>query len=211
VGFISDLINSQTRTDEYYLSLGKFVHYYARVESVTHLAFPFLTGTPLEKAQIIKSGHQLGHVISLTKSLMPLSKTSKKVQQKLLRTFTQMELISQFRHNVLHRGAKLQPNGKLKSTNAATMKTFDNYEAYEFDLSVLDNATADLKKILTQLVALGLREPKNEPLNPILADRALWPPWLYKPLKPSVPQKKPMKQNHAKTPARLLRPQSSRE
>jgi hypothetical protein len=112
--------------------------------------------------------------------------------------FTQLNLISEFRDRVVHRGADPQPGNIFFSSNMATMKSVELAETYTFTLKDIRNATSDLQRIVLRVVCACHRIDAKIFFGK--KKRQMFAPWRYKPLQPDNPHPQ-----HPSNAARLKR------
>jgi hypothetical protein len=169
------------RREQYTNALGRFVDSYAHTESLVHLMFPRLAKLDRTVAMAIKGSMRLGELTGLTKRIMVARKWPPEDRKEVADALDHLNSISSFRDSVLHRGAELEKDGTLLSTNAATLKAIDLLEFVTFNVSDIDNATADLRQIRTRLILVTYkRHLKNYTPESVQAVRV---PWRYKPVK----------------------------
>lgn len=122
---------------------------------------------------------RLSDLIPLTKRVMRARKWSASDCAEIAGALDHLNVLSEFRDRVLHRGADFERSGTLLSTNVATSRSIDLIEFISFNISDIENAIEDLAQIRARisLVVFGKALAKRFPREVIDAARE---PWRYK-------------------------------
>lgn len=167
---------------EYLATLGEFVDTYASIESLVHHSFRLFAKMNSEMAMAIKGAMRLSDLMTLIKRVMVVKKWLAEDCAEISGAFEQLNVISEFRDRVLHRGATIEKEGHLQSSNLATMKSFDLAEFVVFKVSDIENAAADLRQIRSRIgLVLYRRKITTEFSRESI--EAVRQPWLYRSLK----------------------------
>jgi hypothetical protein len=183
-----------SKEDKFYLAFGKFVCEFADVEAVMHMIFRRLSGLKDGKSRAIVGGSRLSIILSMSRRLIPITKITDKRKKELLGIFEQLNHISSFRDDLVHRGATSSEVGFV-SENWMTAKTYESIEIIRFEISHIEDATYDLIRMQARLWRVFPskdRSPTSRKLR-----KWIFAPWRYK----SVKRENPMRQRVAKNQA----------
>lgn len=169
---------------KYTSALGLFVDQYAAAEAFVHLCFARFAKMNRDLAMAIKGAMRLSDLMALTKRVMVVKRWPEEDRALIERAFTHLNDISEFRDRVLHRGAYVDSEGNLLSTNVATMKSFDLMETVNFKIKDVEDATEDLRAIQRLISLVAYRRKVMKRYGPELIDEELKQPWRYRPVKP---------------------------
>ncbi|WP_158816928.1 hypothetical protein [Methylocapsa sp. S129] len=201
------------RLGEYHSALGRFVDRFSQVEMAVAFTLWHYAKTPYPIARAAFSGTNLDAAISSIKRLFEVTEIPEKAQEEITWLFDQLSKIRKARNDILHYGAINVPEGDAAVTNAAKALTRDRIEHFPISPAILDNMSADLKKILVRLHLNHLGRPKISPASLKMFDEALQNTWRYKHqpqrLKRKTTEESP--QPHTRAPKPSPPEQSSQE
>ena len=182
-------------------TLGRFVHAFAKVEQIIHGSFQVISKIPRDAAMAVKGPARVSDVIKMEKQLLRINKYPPETISDLENCFTQFTHISEMRDRAIHRGPDESDGGNLFVSNVATMRSLAHLETVSFNIRDIKNATADLKRIWYRVFIGANLLLKNFSSKTPAKERALFAPWLYKPLI----LKNPVQQSHKAI--RIAKPQ----
>ncbi|HTE16353.1 MAG TPA: hypothetical protein VK642_14860 [Burkholderiales bacterium] len=191
------------RQKSYFYAIGRFIHFFSRVESALHVSFAEFASIPDPVARAIKRGSKSGELIAMIKGVIVATKMNEKDTKEIKTVFDQFEAIAQFRDRVIHRGASVKTDGTFFSSNLATMKTPELWEFTTFTVQDIRNATDDLIRINLRILRIAFDLPMRAMKS---RARGLFLPWRYKPVKLQTPRSQTLP--YLLSPA--IRPRSSR-
>jgi hypothetical protein len=170
--------------DDYFIALGKFIHAFSEAERGVHFTFHSFARIDPSIANIIKRESASGVIASLIRALIVRTNFSDEDVADVHDCLDQFNVVSEFRHSTIHRGAKREEDGSYISTNHATLKSLEHLEVSFFTIKDLDNARMDLG-----CITLRLFDCADETRPPRKAHESayLHAPWRYKSASPDKP------------------------
>lgn len=174
---------------QYFTALGEFVHRYSNAEALVHMGFHIVAGIPQGVANIMKKEASAGNLVSMLKAMIPNSDLTPAVRQDLLSCLQQLEVISEFRHRAIHRGATATEGGKFVADNVATMRSIEGLEQIEFSIEDIEVASDDLLRMGLRLMDAFF--PATKVKNSAAFEAALHAPWRHKRVQPHMPHQPP--------------------
>ncbi len=167
----------------YFEALGRFVHAFAKAESMTHFSFSVYAKLDSEVARAIKGGMRLKELMPLIRRLMELNGYGEEDKAEVKDLFEQFNRISILRDTLLHRGADVMTDGTLHSSNAATARAKDHEQVSIYEIEDLHAAIGDLQRISLRVLATasGQRDEFKGVCLTAPGAPGLFGPWLYTP------------------------------
>ena len=191
----------------YWRSLGKFVDQFASVETGIHILLWERTRTPLEIAQAVFSGVRIKDAMSLIRRVSEVHPLDPQTAADQDYIFTQLNIITIVRNDILHYGANPTEPGEFVVSNWITALGKNRLRRTPVSSQILLHLARDLRKIQVHLIERHLwREPGL--MSPIpKRDLALLnAAWKYTP-----PQQAPNRHNtRGSAPKRQRQRRSSR-
>jgi hypothetical protein len=194
------------RLNAYYLALGCFTHRFAWVEEAVHTVLSHYAKLPPAAARALLSGVRVDETKNRLSRLHEVGLISDADWMDVEPMFQQLGIINNRRNEIFHHGASFIAEGAGVVTNATMALTEERITKFDISADIIDDMTADLKKIFFHLYVRHMGQPQKHPkLEEILRE-----PWRYKPQ--SVPPTKSHKSSRregTKPPARTSSPKSS--
>lgn len=168
----------EQKAKRFYTALGEFVCTFARAEVAMYILLHHLLKLTDWKARALIGGQNMGMLVSLTKRIAPKCLGPKKLKELNL-LLTQLEIINQFRHDLIHRGADISEKD-IRSSNFWSAKTNDAIEEMVLEIDHVTGADFDLGCIMVRIYLLAFRKKVGKMTT---TDRKMFfAPWRYKPL-----------------------------
>jgi hypothetical protein len=172
----------QERIRAYYEALGRFAAMYAEVEAAVQNSLWFYAKTPADIARSIFSGTRVGTGASFILRIFEATGQPDGLRVELADAFTQLRKITTARDLIFHYGAQSIAEGNGVVTNERLAHVPANVQTFPISPEILDEMTADLRKIATLLLSRHAgRPPIRGALNQVHVDSILHAPWQYKP------------------------------
>jgi hypothetical protein len=170
---------------------GHFISLYASIESDCHVIFRRHANVTEDIARAITGGMRVSDLLPVVALLVEKSEMNKEDKRDFKECVEQLDHLTMFRNRLIHRGFRRSEGiidaamGKFISTNALTAKSREAIETLRFDLDDIKAAAKDCYRIHIRLQVLGHAEGKPAPsFFPENWQRAIYGPWLYKPVQP---------------------------
>jgi hypothetical protein len=159
---------------------------YAETEAVVQRALWHCAGTPSPIARAIFSGTRTAQGFSFIRRICEAVENSSALVE-LSYLWAQMSALTAMRDGIQHYGARSVVEGQGVVTNALRAHTSDRVTTFPISPTILDEMTADLRKIIFHLLARHVGRPlpgeRHEEVDAVL--RA---PWQYKPVQVPLPE-----------------------
>lgn len=177
------------REQEYHAALGRFVDRFAHAEMTVPFVLRHYAKLPVATGRALLSGVRVDQAKSLLGRLADAEIMSKEDWGDLEPTLQHLGIINGRRNEILHHGAESVAEGRAFVTNALMALTEDRITSFAISPAILDDMTADLRKIILHLLTrhTGRPEMKAQSTRDWIASK-LREPWRYK--LPSSPLKK---------------------
>jgi hypothetical protein len=144
----------------YFLSLGRFVPTFAKAETAIQYLLWYHAKTPENIAKSIFSGVRIKEGIGFVKRIGEATGAPPETKQELEILLKQLGNITDVRNHILHLGAQSIEDGNAFVTNEFLAHMPDRVFSFPISPGVLDNMTADLRKIILTLHWRHMGKPK---------------------------------------------------
>jgi hypothetical protein len=182
----TDRPRSAARTEEgqeqlraYYIALGRFVDTYAHTELLTHLVLRWQTKTSSDIARAVFSGVRTNEALNYFRRLADVGIIQADEWTALMPIVDQLRLVTSRRNDILHHGATDVAQGGGLVTNEALALTAERIQSFPISPEILDDMTADLRKINAHFLTRHMGRPALRGTHPEL-DVVLTASWRYK-------------------------------
>jgi len=170
----------------YYCALGRFVDTFARVELAAHLTLRHYAKMSRGAGRALLSGVRVDETRNRLLRLFEAGLMGEADWEDAAPIFQQLGTINGRRNDILHHGAIDVAQGFGVVTNAEMALTFDRVTEFSISPEILDDMTADLRKIMLRLYTRHMGRPAQAEQQPEL-DAISRAPWRYT-LQPSPPE-----------------------
>jgi len=169
--------------DNYYKSLGRFVHTYATVEIAAQVILWVHIRVDMDTAKALLGGTRVRDAMSKVKRIreaMRIAETSP--TSKLLENiFSQLADITSARDDIFHYGAWVDPDGtQARVSNWRHAYSETKLREFRISAEALNDMTADLETCANRLIALSEIVAKMRDLRPEDVPDEWKQPWRYK-------------------------------
>jgi hypothetical protein len=167
------------QAEPYLIALGRFVSLFSQIEANLQSALWRFAKVPTPTAQAIFSGIRTDGAMQYIRRIADAEQWSKEKKAELEQVFAKLGAINKLRNDLLHYGATMQEPNVWTITNKMFAHTPEKIQEIKITPAILEDATADLIKVLFHLIIMGWgdeMEPQmRDVFNPVLR-RA----WQYK-------------------------------
>src|ERR1700730_16647859 len=146
---------------KYYARFGQFLHFYAMVETSLHTFCRQILATDERVASAITGGMRTGDLMSLIKRILKARSFPDVIQQFVERLFTHINDISILRDSLVHRGAKIEGN-EIISSSELTAKSIEDIQVLKANFEDIDSAILDCIQIYVTIEG-SLADPQQIP------------------------------------------------
>lgn len=174
-------------------SFGRFIVAYANTEAAVHMLARRLSGLDDAKARAIFSGMRISDVLNTIRVMVRADKLDTSTTDEIAVCFSQLNVITEKRNNMIHRGLTVSDRGQIQVTNISSAKSLRNFQFETFSLLDIESMRADCMALKIRLSLIADDNPENEfPMTENV--RALvFEPWRYTPAKRGPQSKQPRK------------------
>jgi hypothetical protein len=174
----SETKEGQERLRAYYEALGRFVDMFARVETAITLTLWHYAKTEPNIAKVIFAGAKVEVGSTYIKQLAEAINAPTEARDDLTDVLQQLGIINSARNFILHYGATSVAEGNAIVSNA--LKAKGEPTAFPVSPTLLDQMTADLRKITSHLNYRHLKQSptSDKDLNDLAS--VFYSPWQYK-------------------------------
>lgn len=170
-------------------ALGRFIVAYANAETAVHLLARRLSGLSDTKARAVFGGMRLTDVIDRLRAIARADKLDRTVLDEMEACLSQLNVIADKRHNMVHRNVTVSDHGQIQVTNLTTAKSLRNFQFEAFSLVDIERLRADCLAIHIRLLLIENDSPEDElPMSEDVRTE-VYAPWRYIPVEPA-PQNK---------------------
>ena len=165
----------QERTKAFHYALGRFVAMFARVEFATHIVLRHYAKISVPAARALLSGIKADKTRDVIRRLFEIGHLNQTTWNDLAPILDRFGEINNRRNFLLHHTTVGVAEGIGFVTNAGTAHIEPNVAGFDISAEILDDMTADLRKILVHLNARHMGKPLDDPK----IDAILRVPWRY--------------------------------
>lgn len=170
--------------DDYYATLGRFIHRFSEAETCIHAAFAKFAKLDPKVASLLRKD-KVSQVSANIRDLVALNGFDPELVADVVACLDQFAAISSFRHEQVHRNTSLTEDGTYETTNLATIKSIEGLEISRFTVRDLHDASTDLARLTLRLVYCA--EDYKGNLLTAHQKRVLYSAWRYKRVEPDRP------------------------
>jgi hypothetical protein len=163
--------------DAYYKALGRFVHTFAKVEFTVFLVLRHYAEMSLSAARVLLAGIRADQTQTRLKRVQEVGLIDYGTWEDVDRVLKQFSEINKLRNDLLHDTTVLSETGRGVVTNAARAHREGRFEQSLVSPEILDEATFDLRQIITHLNVKHMGKPDYGDPKVTALLRA---PWRYK-------------------------------
>jgi hypothetical protein len=200
---------ARERVSAFHCALGRFVAMFARVEFSAHIVLRHYAKMSFPAAHALLSGVRVDDTLGRLKRLFEIGFLDETSWNDIKPTLEHLNEINNRRNFILHHTTVAVEEGEGQVSNLATAHFAGSVRVFQISAAILDDMTADLKKIILHLHArhAGMPDPQDPKVDAIL--RA---PWRYT-LKSSPPVRPPKAEHPVRTtkPVRAARSKQPRD
>ena len=195
------------RERKYYEALGRFTHWFAKMESAIALSLWFYARTPHPIAKAVFSGVRVKEASSFMNRIADATSLAADTRTDLREVLLQATALNDVRNQIMHFGAANIAEGRGYVSNALKAVSEDKITSFPISPEILADLTADCRKIIfhLRLKHAGIAGPKSV-ANRLAADSALRAPWRY--TRPSEAKKEAQAQGGRTRQSRPTPPQA---
>lgn len=176
-GIADDESDGVESLDAYYKSLGRFVHTFAKVEFTVFLVLRHYAKVSLDAARALLTGIRADQTQRMLRRLQEVGIIDEAEWEDVDPVLQHLSGINKLRNDLLHDTTLLSETGRGVVTNAGKALHEGRFEQSLVSTEILDNATFDLRKIITHLNVKHMGKPDyGDPK----VDALLRAPWRYK-------------------------------
>jgi hypothetical protein len=181
------------RRQKHYEAFGQFIEAFAIVETAMALTLWKYAGVSHRVARAVFSGVRAKEAGDFIKRILEARKAPQAKRNRLKYILDQLGEINSARNDIVHYGIQSVWEGNAVVTNALKAATKSKVTHFSASAEILDNMTADLRKITMHLNYEWLEKPRpaQDSLRMGLDNRVLQAPWKYRPQRqagmPKVP------------------------
>src|SRR5580693_150163 len=169
------------RVAEYHAALGRFVDRFAEVENALPFVLRHYAKLPTATARALLSGVRVDQMKGLLNRLAEVGLLPTAEWADLEPTLQQLGVINGRRNDILHHGAESVAEGRAFVTNALMAHTEERITSFTISPEILDDMTADLRKIMIHLLTRHAGRPEMKAqANRDWVASVLRQPWRYK-------------------------------
>jgi hypothetical protein len=184
MGFVNGQPADAGEQAPFFTHYGHFLWQFSQVERLCHFVFHQQSGLEESVARALIGGEQLSKVTRLLNSLIKAKgDTDRIIEMQFL--IDQINVISQLRHDLVHRGADTMADGTINVSNRMTAKSLKSIEILRLNLEHIKGARGDLECVAIRLALFGA-PTTMELLDPQWTE-ILAAPWRYKRVEPNKP------------------------
>ncbi len=183
-------LNYEKATVPFYISLGRFLHNYAMLESIMLRALIKASGVSHEVGQSIYSGTRVSAAKDFINRILD-AQNNQALKARLKPYFDQIGLINSMRDDILHYGATCDfTTGVLTVSNTQIAHIPNKLREYEVSPTLLDNMTDDVGRAISGLM-LEFNIVQGDPDVEALLQAQIASPWRYTQPQPTPPRSEP--------------------
>jgi hypothetical protein len=177
-----DAVGLSDEETPYYAALGRFIAAYAKAEVAVHLVARKLSGLNDNVARVLFGGMRMGDITIRVKQMLKFAELSETQSIDIQNCLAQLDVISDKRHNLVHRGVSYVQGKGLSVDNKLTAKSLSIIEHDEFSMPDLNHLRTDSLCIFLRLMLFY--EPEFLDLASPDFLKGAYLPWRYKPVSP---------------------------
>jgi hypothetical protein len=171
------------KDQHYYEALGRFVAQFAELEGTMQIVLWHQARVSFEVGRAIFSGVRTDGAMDLIRRMNTAQQASQTIIDEFDYPFTQLNAIRDMRNSIIHYGARETTQGHRVTSKGFFALTANHAKESPVSTDILNDMTADLRKISAHLVSIKFRSqggalwPRaREALQPLLESS-----WRYKP------------------------------
>jgi hypothetical protein len=155
MGFVNGQPADAGEQAPFFTHYGHFLWQFSQVERLCHFVFHQQSGLENKVARALIGGEQLSKVTKLLNSLIKAKGEKDRIVE-MQYLIDQINVISQLRHDLVHRGADTMSDGTINVSNSWTAKSLESIEILRLNLEHIKGARGDLECIALRLSLFGV-------------------------------------------------------
>jgi hypothetical protein len=176
-----------------FAAFGEFISVFAYTESLLSVLLRLLMGMEDDrKARIMCEGLRGTDIIKKIKELHKLPERPDQEKLRLESMFKQFNLVSEMRHNLVHRWSAVAGDRLISSGSLTSKGGSNSFEFYIYDISILRAAISDLE-MMCQEIRFIIHDVNPKHFGPLHEEPDFeYYSWQYKPVLLSNTDRKPL-------------------